>query len=209
MSNNISEKQQSKPIHHTLIEDFVALLTGTFLVGFGVLLLQTAHVATGGTVGLAILIHKMSGLAFGVCFFAVNLPFYYLGYRRLGRQMILRTIVAVSLLSLMNELHSRFIHFESVNPMHAMVLANVGIGLGLLILFRHRASLGGFNLLALDIQERYGIAAGKLQLGLDSLVLLLSLLYLSIWTFALSIVGVVILNMILAMNFRKDRYVVS
>ena len=45
------------------------------------------------------------------------------------------------------------------------------MGLGFLILFRHRSSLGGFNLLVLFIQERYGVPAGKVQMGLDMALL--------------------------------------
>lgn len=207
MSNVV--KSSPKPLEHTSVEDFLAILTGTFIAGFGVVLLKQAAVASGGTVGLSVLLYQMTGWSFGLWFFLVNLPFYYLGYRRLGRAMVVRTVLAVATLSVMAELHPYFIEFEDLEPAYAAVLANVFMGLGLLILFRHRSSLGGFNLLALDIQDRYQIPAGKVQLGLDSLVLMVSLLYLNIWTFMLSIVGVVVLNVILAMNFRKDRYIGS
>lgn len=207
MSNVV--KSSPKPLEHTSVEDFLAILTGTFIAGFGVVLLKQAAVASGGTVGLSVLLYQMTGWSFGLWFFLVNLPFYYLGYRRLGRAMVVRTVLAVATLSMMAELHPHFIEFEDLEPAYAAVLANVFMGLGLLILFRHRSSLGGFNLLALDIQDRYQIPAGKVQLGLDSLVLMVSLLYLNIWTFMLSIVGVVVLNVILAMNFRKDRYIGS
>lgn len=207
MSNVV--KNSPKPLEHTAVEDFVAILTGTFIAGFGVLLLKQAAVASGGTVGLSVLLYQMTGWSFGLWFFVVNLPFYYLGYRRLGRVMVVRTVLAVATLSVMTELHPHFVEFEHLEPAYVAVLANIFMGLGLLILFRHGSSLGGFNLLALDIQDRYQIPAGKVQLGLDSLVLMMSLLYLNIWTFVLSIVGVVILNVILTMNFRKDRYIGS
>lgn len=207
MSNVV--KNSPKPLEHTAVEDFVAILTGTFIAGFGVLLLKQAAVASGGTVGLSVLLYQMTGWSFGLWFFVVNLPFYYLGYRRLGRVMVVRTVLAVATLSVMTELHPHFVEFEHLEPAYVAVLANIFMGLGLLILFRHGSSLGGFNLLALDIQDRYQIPAGKVQLGLDSLVLVMSLLYLNIWTFMLSIVGVVILNVILTMNFRKDRYIGS
>lgn len=202
-------KSSPKPLEHTAVENFVAILTGTFIAGFGVLLLKQAAVASGGTVGLSVLLYQMTGWSFGLWFFVVNLPFYYLGYRRLGRVMVVRTVLAVATLSVMTELHPHFVEFEHLEPAYVAVLANIFMGLGLLILFRHGSSLGGFNLLALDIQDRYQIPAGKVQLGLDSLVLAMSLLYLNIWTFMLSIVGVVILNVILTMNFRKDRYIGS
>lgn len=82
------------------------------------------------------------------------------------------------------------------------------MGLGFLILFRHRSSLGGFNLLVLFIQERYGIRAGKVQMALDVTILLASSVFVSVTLLAISILGAIILNMILTLNHRPDRYVV-
>lgn len=48
------------------------------------------------------------------------------------------------------------------------------MGLGMLILFRHRSSLGGFNVLCLFIQDRFGISVGKSQMAIDGLILLAS-----------------------------------
>lgn len=196
-------------IQHTPFEDFLAVLIGTFVVGFGVMLLKQSAIALGGTVGLSMMLHHMTGVAFGVWFFVVNLPFYYLGYRRLGGKMIMRTMVAVVLLSAMTEIHPYFVDIAQPSPAYVVILANILIGIGLLILFRHRTTLGGFNLLALDIQDRHNIPAGKALMVMDGAVLLFSLFYLNLQTFILSIIGMLILNAILAMNFRKDRYVGS
>lgn len=194
-------------VQHTPFEDFLAVLIGTFIVGFGVMLLKQSAIALGGTVGLSMLLYHTTGIAFGVWFFVINLPFYYLGYRRLGGAMIIRTVVSVMLLSVMAEMHPYFIDFNYLTPAYVVILANILIGLGLLILFRHQTTLGGFNLLALDIQDSHNISAGKVMMVMDGVVLLLSLLYLNLQTFILSIAGGLILNAILAMNFRKDRYV--
>ena len=75
-------------------------------------------------------------------------------------------------------------------------------------MFRHRSSLGGFNLLVLFIQERYGIRAGKVQMALDVTILLASSVFVSVTLLAISILGAIILNMILTLNHRPDRYVV-
>lgn len=77
-----------------------------------------------------------------------------------------------------------------------------------LILFRHRSSLGGFNLLVLFLQDQYKIPAGKIQMGLDVTILLASMAFISFPLLLVSILGVVILNLILTLNHRPDRYVV-
>lgn len=76
-----------------------------------------------------------------------------------------------------------------------------------LILFRHRSSLGGINLLALYLQERFNIPAGKVQLGLDIAILSTSLLFVDWKLILISILGVIILNSIILLNHKTTRYV--
>ena len=203
----MQDEAQSKP-KHSHLEDAMAMVIGTFLISFAMLLMQQAHTLTGGTAGFALLVHYATGIKFGVIFFLINIPFYYLAYKRLGMQMVIKTMIAVALLSVLTELHPHFIHLDGITPVYGTVLANLLIGIGFLILFRHRSSLGGFNLLALYLQERYGIAAGKVQMALDVSVLFASTMFISLPLLAISILGAVVLNLILTINHRPDRYVV-
>ena len=193
---------------HSWVEDGLAMLTATFMISFAMLLMQQAGTLTGGTAGLALLIHYVMGVKFGFVFFVLNIPFYYLAYKQLGLGMVLKTFIAVGLLSLLTEVHPLFIHVQGMSPLYMTVLVNIFMGIGFLILFRHHSSLGGFNLLALFIQKRYGIAAGKVQMMMDVCILLASLHYVNVKLLLISILGVFILNMILTLNHRSDRYVV-
>lgn len=83
---------------------------------------------------------------------------------------------------------------------------NLLIGIGVLIVFRHSASLGGFNVLALPAQERLCWRAGYVQLGFDVAVVLLALTVVPPVGVLLSALGVVVLNTVLAMNHRPGRY---
>ncbi|PIE46737.1 MAG: hypothetical protein CSA42_06920 [Gammaproteobacteria bacterium] len=201
--------KQNTSTQHSNIEDIIALLTGTFLCSFALMLMQQAGILTGGTAGLALLLHYATKLNFSLLFFLVNIPFYYLAYKRLGTTMLLKTFVSIALLSIMTEVHPLFFNIDNIDPWYATITANICIGIGLLILFRHRASLGGFNLLALYIQEYYKIPAGKVQMAMDICVLIVSLAYISSKLLLISMIGVVILNLILAMNHRTDRYITT
>ena len=70
---------------HRPHEDVQALFTGTLFVAFGVLMFGNAGLLTGGTTGLALLIHYTLGWNFGAVLFLVNVPFYVLAWRRMGR----------------------------------------------------------------------------------------------------------------------------
>ena len=55
---------------HTRSEDALALVTGTFFIALGVLFLGQARLLTGGTAGIAFLLHYAAGLSFGQAFFS-------------------------------------------------------------------------------------------------------------------------------------------
>lgn len=191
---------------HRLHEDLLALFIGCFVIAFGVMLLQQSHAVTGGTAGLAFLLHYRLGLSFGLAFFLLNLPFYYLAFRRMGRAFVVKTFCAVSLLSVFTEVHPHFISTAPISPFYGALLGNVLMGLGFIVLFRHKASLGGINILALYLQDRHGIRAGQLQMGVDVLIILGSLSLLPWPVLLASVGGAVVLNLIIAMNHRPHRY---
>jgi uncharacterized membrane-anchored protein YitT (DUF2179 family) len=193
---------------HTYLEDVLALLIGTFMVSFGIFLLRHVGALTGGTAGLAFLTHYAFQVSFGAAFFIINLPFYYLAVRRMGWTFTLKTFCAVALVSAFSDLHAHFIHIDQLQPAYAALLGNLIMGLGFIVLFRHKASLGGVNILALYMQDRFGIRAGKLQMWVDVGVVLASLYLVSIPVLLVSIAGAVVLNLIIAMNHRPHRYMV-
>ncbi|ATZ95744.1 YitT family protein [Dickeya fangzhongdai] len=195
-----------QPVSHTLLEDVLALLIGTLMVSFGVIMLRQAGALTGGTAGMAFLLHYATHISFGAAFFLLNLPFYYLAIRRMGWQFTIKTFCAVAMVSLFSDLHPLFIHFDHLQPIYATLFGNLIMGLGFIVLFRHRASLGGVNILALYLQDKSGIRAGKFQMAVDVTIVLTSLFVVSIPMLIASVLGAAALNLIIAMNHRPGRY---
>jgi uncharacterized membrane-anchored protein YitT (DUF2179 family) len=194
------------PPRHRVYEDIQALLTGTLFVSLGVVMFGHTGLLTGGTVGIAFLLHYATGWNFGVLIFALNLPFYGLAWKRMGRPFTLKTFAAVGLLALLTNVVPTLVHFESLNPVFTAVMGGLLMGAGMLILFRHRASLGGFNVLVLYLQERFGWRAGRIQMALDCAIVLCSLAVVDWQHIALSVLGAVVLNQTLATNHRVGRY---
>ncbi|MBB2496911.1 YitT family protein [Aquipseudomonas ullengensis] len=193
-------------VRHPLWEDALALLFGTAMVALGIAFYSHAGLLTGGTVGLAFLTKYLTGWPFGLVFFLLNLPFYALAIWRMGWPFTLRTACAVGLVSLLAELTPRWVVFAELNAFYAAIFGGFAMGLGLLMLFRHRASLGGVNILALYLQERFGVRAGAVQMGVDASIVLASIFVVAPDKVALSVLGAVALNMVLAVNHRAGRY---
>jgi len=202
----MSEDDQQRISEHGLHEDAQAFVIGTVFVGLGVLMYEQAGLLTGGTAGLAFLWVYGGGISFSVAFFLINLPFYVFAWRRMGAVFTLKTFAAVTLLSMMVRYLPMLIGFERVVPAGAAIIGGMLIGTGMLILFRHRGSLGGLNIAVLYLQDRFGLSAGKIQLVLDSLIVLVALLVAEADKVALSVLGAVVLNLTLAINHRTGRY---
>ncbi len=199
-------KTATRTFRHSWLEDAQAVLTGTLFVALGVALFKQAGLLTGGTVGIAFLVHYASGLPFGALFFAINLPFYWLAYRRMGLPFTLKTICAVSLMAALAEVLPRWLQFAQLNIWFAAIAGGLLIGAGMLILFRHRASLGGLNVLVMLLQEKRGWRAGYVQAALDGVILLSALAFVPAEKVGMSLLGMLAINAALAVNHRPGRY---
>ena len=194
------------PHRHSLFEDAQGLVTGTLFVALGLVLLRHAGLLTGGTAGIAFVLHYATGWRFGPLFFAINLPFYWLAWRRMGGRFTIKTFCAVALLSLLSEALPGWLQLSHVEPWFAALGGGLLIGAGFIILFRHRASLGGLNVLVLWLQDRFGWRAGWVQMGIDCAILLASLPWMDARRLGLSIACAVAMNFALAVNHKPGRY---
>jgi len=199
----------SRTLRHSHFEDAQALLTGTLFAALGVALFKQAGLLSGGTVGLAFVLHYASGWSFGGLFFLVNLPFYALAWRRMGPGFTVKSLLSVALLAGLAEALPGWLRISAVNPWFAAVGGGLLVGAGLIMLFRHRASLGGLNVLVLWLQETRGWRAGYLQAGLDAAILLAALPLVPPERIGLSLLGMAAVNIALAINHRPGRYVAT
>lgn len=199
----------SAPQNHSLIEDAQGLVFGATMASFGILILTHLGFVTGQTAGAAVLISYATGWGFGPVFFVINLPFYWLGYKRMGLRFTIKTFIAVGLLSVLTVLMPGWISFAHLAPGMGAVLFGFISGAALMALFRHGASLGGIGIVALYLQDKTGFRAGYTQLIFDVFLFAIALTLRAPVTVAWSFLGALVLNLVIAINHRKDRYIVT
>ncbi|WP_238366583.1 YitT family protein [Mesobacterium pallidum] len=195
-----------QPPRHALYEDVLAFALGTTMMAFSVLMLTHAGLITGQTAGLAVLGSYMTGASFGLVFFLVNLPFYWLALTRMGLRFTLKTFIAVGLTSMLTLVLPGYVTFETLNAPIGALLAGACAATGLIVLFRHGASMGGIGIAALYLQDKTGFRAGWTQLIFDAALFALAFTQLP-WDLVLySLMGAIVVNLTIALNHRKDRY---
>jgi uncharacterized membrane-anchored protein YitT (DUF2179 family) len=194
------------PNGHAWFDDLHALIAGSLFVALGMTMFAHAGLLTGGVAGVAFLVSYASGLAFGGLFFVFSLPFFVLSWFRLGPAFTFKSLGAVALVSACTLLAPKVVRFELLNPWLASVLGGFLIGFGLLALLRHQASVGGVNILAQWLQQSRGYSAGKVQMGVDLVVVLAAFAVLPPVQVLQSVAGAVAIGAILALNHRPGRY---
>ena len=206
MLTNSPAKPLNTVTGHSPVDDAQALMTSVLLVSLGVSLLNAAGLMTGGTPGLGFLLSDLTGLPLGLSLLMVNLPFYTLAWRGMGRRFALKTAGAVIALSCGVELVRHTLSVRSIDISYAAIAGGMLIGIGLLILIRHGGSFGGINTLALFAHRRWGWSVGRVQMAVDGAILACSFFIMDPTRVAWSLLGALALNGVLMLNHRPGRY---
>ena len=97
----------TSPTRHSAVEDLQGIFTGSLIAALGLYFLASAGFLTGSTAGVAFLLHYAFGVNFGLAFFLLNLPFFYLSLKRLGPAFTMKTFIAIGLTSFLTDIQSR------------------------------------------------------------------------------------------------------
>lgn len=207
-SENVNKDNEHfpEPPKHTVIDDLQAILIGSLMASFGIAIFSHMNFLIGGTAGVAFLVQYSTSLTFGPVFFVINIPFYFLAIKKLGWEFTIKTFLAVFLVSFFSDYLPHLFEFGEINPWFAALFGGFLIGSGLLMLFRHKASLGGLNILSIFLQENYNISAGKFQMAVDTGIILAAFFVVDWRALLFSVLAAVALNIILAINHKPGRY---
>lgn len=195
-------------LRHSRFEDAYAYLTGCSFVVLGLIWLKAAGLVTGGVAGLALLLSYIVPAPPGLLFTLLNVPFFIVAGRQMGRDFMIRAIFANLLISGLAMVFPLGFRFEEVNAPFAAVFGGTLIGSGILMLARHHVGVGGLGIVALALQKRRGWNAGKTQLFGDALILMASLLVLDMGAgkFAISVLSAAAVSGVLIVFHKPGRY---
>lgn len=151
---------------------FLITVIGTLLTGMGIGIFLTPNKIVGGGVsGLSTIIYHTFGISPGVSYFAINGIFLLTGIKILGKDFILKTLVASALLSFFVQIFS-IIPIHTENPMVATLFGGTLYGIGIGTCFAFGASTGGTDILGRMVKKRFSyIPIGKMLLAIDGVMI--------------------------------------
>ena len=114
----------------------------------------------GGVVGISIISAKLFGLPLGFFLFVLNLPFIYLGYKKLGKRFAFSSLFGVLMLSVMTVLLHN-IPSATSDLILAAIFGGAIVGVGVGIVIRYGGTLDGAEIIAILIDRKTPFTVGE------------------------------------------------
>ncbi|MBM7661576.1 uncharacterized membrane-anchored protein YitT (DUF2179 family) [Bacillus mesophilus] len=159
------------PKTETLLE-YIYVLVGSAIVALAFnLFLLPNRIASGGVSGISTITDAVLGWEPAFVQMALNVPLFIAGIVLLGRSFGLKSLVGTIFLPFIVFL-TRDMEAATLDPLLGALFGGIGVGLGLGIVFRGKASTGGVDLAAQIINKYTGLSLGTCVALIDGMVVL-------------------------------------
>lgn len=173
MKRNSAKHAPISPFRESLIEYSMVVVGCAFAAVSFNSLMRPAALASGGVVGISVIVNRTVGLEPAYVQWALNLVMLIAAASSLGLRFGLKSALGSFLLPLFILL-SKPIPAATDDPVLAAVFAGVGVGLGIGLVFRGKASVGGLSILARMIADASGLSVGTVMAVLDGAVIVVA-----------------------------------
>ncbi len=162
-----------------ILKDALLIILGFASAGFGLkgFLLPNSFI-DGGVTGISLLTREVTGVPLSILLVLINLPFLVLGFSTLGKNFVLRSVLAIVGLAL--TVH--FIEYPVITSDKLLIAAFGGffLGAGIGLAVRGGAVLDGTEVLAIFLSRRTGVTIGDI-------ILIFNIIIFSVGAYILSI----------------------
>ena len=127
------------------------------------------HFTVGGFTGVAQIInHFLPMLPVGTIALLLNIPLFILGWQKIGRDLLISSLYATAVSSLMIDVLASIHTFSPMDPILACIYGGIVSGIGCGLLLHESATTGGTEMAARLLKLKFqGLSIGSLCLGLD------------------------------------------
>ncbi|MDE3839384.1 hypothetical protein C0966_08460 [Bacillus methanolicus] len=162
------------------LKNIFFILLGAAIFSFGIVNFNMQNnLAEGGFTGITLLLFFLFDWDPSYTNLILNIPLFFIGWKLLGRNVFLYTIIGTISVSVFLWIFQRFpVDMPLNNDMVlAALFAGVFIGIGLGIIFRFGGTTGGVDIIARLAHKYIGWSMGKTMFLFDAVVITLSLVF--------------------------------
>ena len=155
------------------------IIAGIISAAFGLKgFLIPNHFIDGGVTGISLLISSITGWPLSILLFIINIPFIWLGYKRVDKIFALKTLVAIVVLALI----LFFVEFPDItnDKLLTAVFGGFFLGLGIGLAMRGGCVIDGTELLAVYINPKSFLSIGQIILVINIVIFCIAAFFLGI-----------------------------
>lgn len=145
-----------------LAQRTIFIIFGAILMGVGIEeFLVPNRILDGGIVGISIILSHLTGFKLGIFIFVLNIPFFFIGYKQIGKTFALSTLLGIAVLSVTTALLHN-VPALTEDLLLATVFGGIVLGVGVGIVIRYGGSLDGTEIMAILINKRTPFSVGEI-----------------------------------------------
>ncbi|MGG0186587.1 YitT family protein [Bacillus rhizoplanae] len=164
---SISKKR--KPNKLKIVFRVLMIIIGAFITAYGLeSVLIPNNVSDGGVTGLSIVSSELLGLPLGLLIAIINIPFVWLGYKQIGKNFAIYSIIGIASLAIGTILMHNVRTIIHGDTLLVTVVGGIIIGFGMGLALRNGGALDGIDMLAVLLSR-------KLPFGTSDLILFLNM----------------------------------
>lgn len=133
------------------------------------------NLVMGGFSGLGIILKYLTGFPIGAFVFILNIPLFILGFKFIGKEFIIRTLIVTALMSAMVDISAPYLPKFHGDTIIAALAGGVIAGIGLALVIVRGATTGGTDIIGKLVSIKYRhIQMGRVIMISDIIVICLS-----------------------------------
>lgn len=158
-------------INLQILKQTILILVGAVIAAIGLqFFLIPNHLTDGGVVGISIISAQVFQLPIGVFLIAFNIPFIYLGYKKLGKAFALYSSFGIIVLALMTvAIHSSV--GITTDPFLAAAFGGAIVGVGVGFVIRYGGTIDGADTIAILIDKGTPFSVGEAIMFMNIFIL--------------------------------------
>ncbi len=162
----MKKKPEKKQL--TLMQKTKLIIGKLFFVTLGALIAAFAlegflipnNIIDGGIIGISMMTSYITKLNLGAIIVLFNLPFLFLGYKKMGKMFVATVLYGVSMLGIfVNLIHNTQV---TESDLLATVFGGIILGFGVGLILRNDGALDGTEILSISIAKKLGFSVGEI-----------------------------------------------
>ena len=167
----IAKIEHRKLTKRKIFQRMLLITLGASLMAVGLeIFLVPNNVIDGGITGISIMLSYVTGWKLGMFLFILNIPFFFIGYKQIGKTFALSTLYGIIILSIGTTLLHPVPAFTQ-DILLATVFGGIVLGIGVGLVIRYGGSLDGTEILAILFNNKLPFSVGEIIMFFNLFIL--------------------------------------